>query len=150
MIVHDYECRSCRVMFEAFVEVQQKTVRCPTCRTGTADRVYRRFGRMLGSNKGRFPYFDKQLGVTLESSSHRDKVAKERGLITMGREEFDRSRYAPRTPHPFDSDKVDPELIETAKRAWDDVKFNRLPPEVEEKRVADVAADFLNADTVKS
>jgi putative FmdB family regulatory protein len=143
---HDYECGACKSLFEALVEVDQREVDCPVCRRGRAVRVYKVFGAMLGKSKGLFPYFDTQLGVTLESAQHRDRVAKERGLITMGKQEFDRSRHAPRTPDPLDSDEVDPEFIEQAKRTWDDARFGRLPPEVEEKRVQDVAADFLNAD----
>jgi hypothetical protein len=46
-----------------------------------------------------------------------------------------------------ESDEVDPKLIECAKRAWDDVKFGRVPNE--EERVMDIAkdiqADFLDA-----
>lgn len=106
---------------------------------------------MLGRNKGRYPYFDTQLGITLESSQHRDRVAKERGLIAMGPEEYERSRNAPRTSHPMDSDEVDPNLIECAKRAWDDVQFGRVPNE--EQRVMDIAqereADFLDVQTDK-
>ena len=147
---HDYECSACKSMFEAMVEVDQREVDCPVCRTGRAVRVYKVFGSMLGKNKGKYPRFDHQLGITIESAQHMEKVAKQRGLVPMGREEFDRSRYAPRTPDPIDRDEPDPELIEAAKRAWDDVKFHRLPKEVEEKRVADVAADYLNADDAKT
>jgi len=147
---HDYECASCKSLFEAFVEADQKVVDCPVCHVGRAQRVYKVFGPMLGKSKGRYPHFDHQLGITIESAQHMEKVAKQRGLVPMGREEFDRSRHAPRTPDPLDRDEPDPELIEIAKRAFDDVKFNRLPKEVEEKRVADVAADFLNADEAKT
>jgi hypothetical protein len=49
----------------------------------------------------------------------------------------------------MDSDEVDPNLIEIAKRTWDDVKFGRVPNE--EQRVLDIVndvqADFLNVDT---
>jgi hypothetical protein len=51
----------------------------------------------------------------------------------------------------MDSDEVDPNLIEAAKRAWDDVQFGRVPNE--EQRVLDIAterqADFLDATTAK-
>jgi len=51
----------------------------------------------------------------------------------------------------MDSDEVDPNLIECAKRAWDDVKFGRVPNEQE--RVMDIVkerqADFLDVSTVK-
>ena len=129
------------------VNVEDRVLGCPVCRAGNAIRVYKRFGTMLGKSKGKYPYFDTQLGLTVDSSQHRDKVAKERGLITMGKEEWNRSRNAPRAPDPVDSDEVDPKLIEYAKRAWDDVKFGRVPDEKE--RVMDIAkdvqADFLDA-----
>jgi putative FmdB family regulatory protein len=150
MPLYDYDCAACKSVFEAMAEVEQRRVPCPVCHKGTADRVYLKFGGMLGRNKGKYPRFDSQLGITIESAQHMEKVAKQRGLVPLGREEFDRSRYAPRTPDPLDRDEPDPELIEAAKRAWDDVKFNRLPPEVEEKRVMDVAADVLNVDDAKT
>jgi hypothetical protein len=75
-----------------------------------------------------------------------EQIAKSRGLVPMGREEFDRSRHASKSPHPWDSDEPDPEFIEIAKKAWDDVKYDRIPKEVEEERVMDVVkeADFLD------
>lgn len=151
MILHDYACNSCSAQFEAVVAVEQKKIPCQSC-GGVAERVYRRMSGMPGKNKGVYPYFDVQLGVTLESSSHRDRVAKERGLLVMGNDEFKRSRNAPRTPNPMDSDEVDPVLIETAKRAWDDVKFGRVPNE--EQRVLDIAstveADVLDVKDAPS
>lgn len=143
---HDYECESCKSMFEALVEVEQRVVECPVCHTGKATRVYKVFGTMLGKSKGLYPRFDTQLGITLESAQHMEKVARQRGLVPMGKQEFDRSRHAPRTPDPLYDDKPDPAFIEQAKRDWDDIQFGRIPVEVEEKRVQDVAADFLNAD----
>ena len=156
---HDYECARCKSFFEAFVEVDQREVDCPVCRTGRAVRVYKVFGTMLGKAKGKFPYFDSGAGQTFSSPRDRDDYARKTGRFAnrpgpvmgiAGPEEFNRSRYAPRTPDSLDSDEPDPELIEAAKRAWDDVKFNRVPEEVVEKRVMDVAADVLNADDAKT
>lgn len=135
------------------VEMDQKQIHCYRCQTGVADRVYLRMSGLPGKNKGIYPRFDTQLGITLESSQHMERVAKERGLIPMGVQEFDRSRHAPRTPDQMDSDEPDPQLIEIAKRAWDDVKYDRVPKEVEEKRVMDIAkeCDVLNVkDAPKS
>jgi putative FmdB family regulatory protein len=149
MILHDYICRSCGSGFEAMVTVEQRMLECPCCHVGKADRVFKKVASMLGKNKGKYPYFDTQLGITLESSQHRDKVAKERGLVQMGPEEYNRSRHAPRTPHPMDTDAVDPNLIEIAKRTWDDVKFGRVPDEKEMVLdiVKDAQADFLDVNT---
>lgn len=146
MILFDFRCRTCGSKFEALVERDEKVVPCPACKAGVAERLITWRGGVLGKSKGLFPYFDTQLGVTLESAQHRDRVAKERGLVPMGREEWERSRNAPRAPHPMDSDEVDPKLIECAKRAWDDVRFQRVPNE--EERVMDIAktveADILD------
>lgn len=157
MPLHDYECTRCKSMFEAMVDVEQRVLDCPVCKSGVAQRVYRRFGGMLGKNKGKFPYFDVQLGCTLESSQHRDQVAKRRGLVTLGVDEFNRSRNAPRTPDPWDSDEPSPEFIEQAKKDWDDIKFGRVPVETEEQRVAQAIeaqkaiadSDFIDADSQK-
>lgn len=144
-VLHDYRCPRCDYVFEAFVGVSERVLSCPRCK-GQADRVFLKTGGMLGRNKGVYPRFDTQLGITLESSRHMERVAKERGLVPMGNQEFERSRNAPRTPDPLDSDGPDPQLIEIAKRAWDDVKFGRVPKEIEEERVMDVVkqSDFLD------
>lgn len=151
MILYDYRCLTCGAKFEAIVEKHEKIIDCCRCLGGKAERLFSFNGRINGKNKGLFPYFDTQLGLTLESSQHRDRVAKERGLEQMGPEEYERSRHAARSPHPMDSDEVDPNLIECAKRAWDDVKFGRVPNEQE--RVMDIVkerqADFLDVSTVK-
>jgi putative FmdB family regulatory protein len=149
MILHDYLCPACGSAFEAMVNVEERVLECPCCHVGRANRVFKKVASMLGKNKGKYPYFDTQLGITLESSQHRDRVAKERGLEQMGPQEYNRSRHAARTPDPMDTDAVDPQLIEIAKRTWDDVKFGRVPNE--EQRVLDMAkdvqADFLDANS---
>jgi len=151
MIMYDYKCGACGAKFEAIVEKHEKVIPCARCLGGEAERVFSFTGGINGKSKGLYPRFDTQLGLTLESSQHRDRVAKERGLVQMGPEEYERSRHAPRTPDPLDTDAVDPQLIECAQRAWDDVKFGRVPDEKE--RVMDIVnerqADFLDASTAK-
>jgi putative FmdB family regulatory protein len=146
-VLHDYRCIKCQRTFEAYVEVEQTRLACPSCGNGIAERVYLKMGGMLGKNKGLYPRFDTQLGCVVDSTQHMEQIAKSRGLEIMGNQEWERSRNAPRTPHPMDSDEPDPELIEIAKRAWDDVKYDRIPKEVEEERVMDIVkqADFLDA-----
>ena len=142
MPLYDYRCHSCRYTFEAMANPEQHIIECPRCALPDAERVWIRFGGMLGRNKGVYPYFDKQLGVTLESSQHRDRVAKQRGLVVMGREEFDRSRHGPSTPDPLDDPNPDPKLIECAKKAWEDTKYHRVPREVAPP--PDKESDFLD------
>jgi putative FmdB family regulatory protein len=141
-VLHDYRCLKCQRTFEAFVNAEDDVLQCPLCGEGMAQRVFLRMGGMLGPNKGRYPYFDKQLGITLESSQHRDRVAKERGLVVMGRQEFDRSRNAPRSPDPLDDPNPDPKLIEIAKKVWDDHKYGRVKPEPPKPPASD--NDFLD------
>jgi putative FmdB family regulatory protein len=150
-LMYDYSCRTCGAKFEALVEKHEKVIPCARCLGGQAERFFSFNGRINGKNKGLYPRFDTQLGLTLESSQHRDRVAKERGLEQMGPEEYHRSRHAAGTSGPVESDEVDPVLVECAKRAWDDVKFGRVPDEQE--RVLDIAkdmqADFLDATPTK-
>jgi putative FmdB family regulatory protein len=143
---YDYECQSCKSIFEAFVDVEQRHLQCYNCQTGVASRVFLKAPGVNGKSKGIYPRFDVQLGCVLDSAQHMEQVAKSRGLVPMGVEEFDRSRHAPRAPDPMDSDEPDPKLIEIAKKAWDDVKYGRVAPEVEEARVMDVVkeSDVLN------
>lgn len=147
-VLNDYECGSCKSIFEAMLEWDQRQIHCYRCQTGVANRVFLKAPGFNGRNKGVFPRFDTQLGITLESSQHMERIAKERGLAIMGNEEWNRSRNAPRTPDPMDSNEPDPQLIEIAKRAWDDVKYDRVPKEVEEERVMDVVkqSDFLDVN----
>ena len=139
-ILYDYRCETCRHQFEALVDNREKELPCPICHQ-TALRIFSFRGAMNGKSKGLFPYFDTQLGCTLESAQHRDRVAKERGLVIMGNEEWKRSRDAPRTPDPMESDSAEPtpEVVEMAKRLWDDVKYDRVPKDLEKERVMEAA-----------
>lgn len=141
-VLHDYRCLKCQRTFEALVNVEDRVVPCPLCHVGTAERVFLKMGGMLGRNKGLYPRFDVQLGITLESAQHRDRVAKERGLVVMGVEEYNRSRNAPRSPDPLDDPNPDPKLIEIAKKVWDDHKYGRV--KVEPAPPAPTNADFLD------
>jgi putative FmdB family regulatory protein len=146
MPLYDYECDPCKVIFEVALHLSE--LDDPViCNCGKeAHRVLLRAPGFNGKNKGLYPRFDVQLGCMLDSSQHMEQIAKSRGLVPMGVEEFDRSRHAAKSPHPFDSDEPDPQLIEIAKKAWDDVKYGRIAPEVEEDRVAEVIkqSDFLD------
>jgi len=139
MITHDYLCEKCGEMFEEFVTPEQYVVSCPVC-SSHANRVYMSFGGMLGKNKGKFPYFDMQLGTTLESTAHRDRIAKERGLFVMGNDEFRRTRNAPRSVPQGPSES---ERAEDAKKLWDDLKYGRIP-HPEPARFKDPEADTLD------
>lgn len=130
MPLYDYRCAGkCRKTFEAFAEPDQKRIECPVCGEGYADRVYLHMAALPGRNKGVFPQFDVQLGCTVESSQHRDRIAKERGLVAMGKEEWERSRNNHHSNHPFDQTevKLTDQEVERAKADWDDVIYDRVP-----------------------
>ena len=125
---HDSDCSACRMIFEESAEFNQKTdpSRVSTCECGWRIVCSCEPRLFNGKSKGLYPRFDVQLGCTVDSASHMEQIAKSRGLVPMGREEWNRSRHAPRTPDPMDSDEPDPKLIEIAKKAWDDVKYDRV------------------------
>ena len=157
MILHDYECNACRRISEAMVDPSEQFIACPVCRVGKAERVYLKMSAMPGKSKGLFPAFDIQSGQTFESSKDRDDYAYKRGrfehrdgpkLEIMGNEEWSRSRNAPRTPNPLDSDEPDPQLIEIAKKAWDDVKYDRVPIEREQDIAMTMGKASLDADVL--
>jgi putative FmdB family regulatory protein len=143
---YDYECSSCKSIFEAFVEMEMRQINCYNCQAGVANRVFLKAPGFSGKNKGIYPRFDVQLGCTVDSSQHMEQIAKSRGLYPMGVEEWNRSRNAPKKPHPWDSDEPDPQLIEIAKRAWDDVKYGRVPNEPE--RLAEAGEAAIEADVL--
>lgn len=147
MPLYDYRCRSeTHKTFEAFASPGEREIDCPICGEGVADRVYLRMAALPGRNKGVFPMFDQQLGCTVESSQHRDRIAKERGLIVMGREEHQRSLNNVHENDPWDSDKVDPDLIEAAEKAFHDVYIEKAPPPPVPD-IAKIEADYLDASS---
>jgi len=124
-VVHDYLCEGCGAEYEAYLDVQMKAFQCKKC-PGTAIRIYRSAPAFNGKSKGLYPRFDHQLGVMLESSQHKDRVAKERGLIEMGPEEFNRSASNSHEPAK-DWSGVD----DAMEKAWSEVeKGYRQAPEI--------------------
>lgn len=116
----------------------------------TARLIWKSFGPKgrLGGDKGRFPYFDVGLGVTVNSSKHRSDIAKSRGLEIMGREEFTRS--AENTPDRSDDMQWDrPAWREAAEKAWNDLKYRNVP-EPTLTTMADVSADLIDTEPVKT
>lgn len=147
MPLYDYRCLGkCHRTFEAFADPEQKRVECPLCKEGYAERVYLRMAPLPGRNKGRYPVFDQQLGCVVESSQHRDRIAKERGLVTMGPEEFQRSINNHHDNDPLDNPKVDPDLIDAAERAYASVQKGEIPPD-DSPSIENIEADFLDVSS---
>lgn len=92
MRFYDFKCQLCGHTDELLLGKPVDFARC-YC-GGNAVRVWVK-GPMVGNKqKGKYPYFDIQLGVTLESPQHRDRIAKERGLTILGNDEWERTRKA--------------------------------------------------------
>ncbi len=76
--------------------------------------------------KGKYPYFDKGLAMTVESPQQRQRIADAKGLTIMGREEFARnaanSQTTP-TENYIDREK----WRESAQKAWQDIKSQAVP-----------------------
>lgn len=144
-VLHDYRCNECGACFERFVEVEERTIPCDLCGRGNAERIYRTAGGMLNKAKGRYPYFDTQLGTTVDSPQHRDRVAKSKGLVTVGVDEFNRSRNTAHSPNPLDQPLSD-KFADIAKANWERMKAGTLPPV--ETRPADTESDVLPVNTI--
>ena len=145
MPLYDHRCRVCRKVFEDFSEAAVTIVECRAC-GGPADRVWIKFGGMLGKSKGIYPRFDVQLGCNVESSQHLNRIVKERGLYAMGPDEHKRWLNAPSAPDPLDDPNPDPELIECAKKAWEDVKHKRVPIPDPTPALEEMEADILRIE----
>jgi hypothetical protein len=107
------------------------------CRCGK--RLVRFFERAPGMAPDIWhPYYDHQLGSVVTSRAQRDRVAKEKGLAIMGREEFDRSRKAhtPKDEMPFDRER----WRDAADKAYNDLKYGNVAiPEMPTVDTADAA-----------
>ena len=83
--MHQFKCKSCEHVFEEIVDHGENQsvdddFECPECKaSGSTWRPTARIDRW----SERFPYFDRGLGVTLQSKAHRRQICKERGLTPV-------------------------------------------------------------------
>lgn len=85
------------------------------------------------------PYYDHQLGAMVTSRSERDRIAKEKGLVIMGKEEFKRSQDAHHEKDEFAFSPQEQKLYrESAEKAYNDLKYGNVP--VPEMPTVDAAA----------
>jgi hypothetical protein len=139
----DFRCRECGTVGEVLLPSAQDILPC-SC-GGLADRVLT--APFIGNKaKGRYPYVDTQLGITVESPQHRERVAKERGLLIMGPDEHRRAlANAPESdPEPSVDSKG---WREAAEKAWADIKSGNVPPDITIPTLADVDATVLTSET---
>lgn len=85
MTMHQYKCSGCESLFEEIVdfgagEDPQDQQDCPDC--GCADTKWKPSARIDRFSE-RFPYYDRGLGMMLESKAHRSQVCKDRGLTPV-------------------------------------------------------------------
>ena len=78
----DYKCLSCDTHFEFTKDTRKsETVVCPSCESQEVKLIPGLHG--IDRFSERFPYYDRGLGMVLESKSHRRRICKERGLIPV-------------------------------------------------------------------
>ena len=129
MPLYDVRCTKCgapgECYFESSAPAPNRVARC-SC-GGDARVEWRAFGGMMGKNKGIYPHHDIQLGLTIESSQHRDRVLKERGLGALGPDEFRRTLNNQHEPTPSMIDH--PQLIEAMEKAHYEISNGIVPIE---------------------
>ncbi len=127
MPLYDVKCLKCGALGECFFESSDPN-RVAQCSCGGYAHIeWRGFGGMMGKNKGIYPHHDVQLGMTIESSQHRDRVAKERGLAVLGPDEFRRSMNNQHEPEP--SMIGHPQVIEAMEKAYYEISNGLVPIE---------------------
>jgi len=83
--MHQFECRECSHMFEEIIDHSkggsvEDNQDCPECSaSGCKWRPMARIDRF----SERFPYYDRGLGVMLQSKAHRREICKQRGLTPV-------------------------------------------------------------------
>lgn len=137
MRFHDYRCQSCGTTGEFLLDEPVDFIRC-TC-GGSATRVWLKAPGIKNKMKGLFPQYDMQLGVTVDSPQHRDRILKERGLTAISKKEFDRM---PGPTQPEDEVYIEKNAWrEAAEKAYNDIKFGNVPAEVQIPTVNDLEVD---------
>ena len=82
---HEFKCNGCDNIFDEIVDhgLNQSVdddFECPKC--GVSDSVWRPSAQIDRWSE-RFPYYDRGLGVMLQSKAHRKQICKERGLTPV-------------------------------------------------------------------
>jgi hypothetical protein len=120
----DFVCTGCGAIGEELVEPGTKVL---TCSCGQpAVQIWMKAPGVGNKAKGKYPYFDTGLGMTVESPQQRERIAKAKGLAIMGPDEFARS-VGSETETP-DENYIDREKWrEAAQKAWQDIKAQNVP-----------------------
>ena len=91
--MHQFKCNACDHVFEDIVDhgagqSAEDMFECPDCKA--CDSTWRPSAQIDRWSE-RFPYYDRGLGVMLQSKSHRKRICKERGLTPVDGD-FDEDR----------------------------------------------------------
>ena len=83
--LHEFKCNACDHIFEEIVdhgagESPSDNFECPEC--NVVDSQWRPSAKIDRWSE-RFPYYDRGLGVMLQSKAHRRQICKERGLTPV-------------------------------------------------------------------
>ncbi len=127
----DFECPKHGV-WEVFLDTTPPdAVYCPEPGCGeVARRVWTHAPGVAGKEKGLYPRFDVQLGLQIQSKAHEARVLKERGLLKMGGEEWQRSINTTPAERENVLDENDRKMfIDCALKAYHDVDTRAIPLE---------------------
>lgn len=142
MPLYDVRCEACgargECVLDSSVPIERREAVC-SC-GGRATIEWRAFGGMMGKNKGIYPHHDIQLGMTIESSQHRDAVLKSRGLAALGPQEFQRTLNTQHEPEP-EQMADSPGFHDAMEKAYADIQYGNIP--IEQPKTLDPAKGQL-------
>lgn len=120
----DVKCLKCGAEGEVWFESRDPR-KIADCQCGGEAIVsWRRFSGIMSKSKGIYPRYDIQLGRTIESAQHLDRVLKAKGLMAMAPEEYERSINNHHEPEP----KLDEDALKDAmEKAYADTTNGNLP-----------------------
>lgn len=140
MIRHDFRCGKCQFVFEVTFDSSLDFKRewpCQNC-GGVAVQIWLRAPGLAGveepSTRGISrsfqPGYDIQSGRYFNSRSERDRYVKERGLVLMGPQEWDRTRKAQSETH---TPKINERALEeAAQKSWERLQAGERPERMEQ------------------
>ena len=83
VVFEDRKCLDCEVIFDYHYDTREAKAEasCPSCQSTRTKKVQSLHS--IDRFSERFPYYDRGLGLVLQSKQHRRKICKERGLVPV-------------------------------------------------------------------
>jgi len=137
VILHDFRCAKCGFTFEVAFPSSldfKREIPCRNCE-GVAVQIWLRAPGLAGVeepgtrgiSRSFQPGYDVQSGRHFNTRADRDRYVKERGLVLMGPQEWDRTRKAmPERPEPDHAT-----LPEAMEKSWQEMKAGKKAPPVQ-------------------